>query len=283
MFRDIFKEPVELAGLYHAITGEKVDKPGDILLNTLDSVLVNRLRNDLSFCVGDRLTILLEAQSTPNANMPLRMYLYSALLYNQTVPLEVRYKRKPYLLPRPQFYVLYDGCELLPEQFEQHMSDLYKIPMNAGAPSMELTVHWFNISDPRAAICRRFATLQQYSQFIAIREYYEQTLPESEDKQQEVLRLTIKECIKKNILRQYLQQHQEEVFDMFNTEWDNDMAIKVAAEEAAEDAVEKTYIQMALDMLRDNESLHKIVRYSHLTADVIRQLAAQHGLNVVEG
>ncbi len=74
---------------------------------------------------------------------------------------------------------------------------------------------------------------------------------------------------------------------MFNTEWDNEMAIRVAAEEAAEDAAEetreKTYMQMALGMLRDNESLHKIVRYSHLTADKIRQLAAQNGLTVVEG
>ena len=74
---------------------------------------------------------------------------------------------------------------------------------------------------------------------------------------------------------------------MFNTEWNNDMALKVAAEEAAEDATkmatEKTYMQVAVDMLQDSEPLHKIARYSHLTADAIRQLAAQHGLRVVEG
>lgn len=210
--------------------------PVDIRLNTLSHVLANRMHNDLSFNIGSRLTVLVEAQSTPNGNMAVRMLLYLALLYHRTIPKEVRYKESTYPLPQPRFYVLYDGKKKLPKRtFLQKLSDAYQEKIPKGAPSLDLSVRWFDITSPRVRLCQRCITLQQYSKFL-------QKLRDNQQRYadySEAVHQTIRDCIAQDILKKYLLAHEKEVFTMFDEEWDYDTAVRVAAEEAAEKATEK--------------------------------------------
>lgn len=108
LFRDIFRDKDRLAELYYALTGETAHSV-DIKITTLKDTVFSSVKNDLSFRVGDRHIILIEHQSTLNENMPLRMLLYLAQMYQKDVPSDLIYREARVPLPAPQFYVFYNG------------------------------------------------------------------------------------------------------------------------------------------------------------------------------
>lgn len=110
LFRKYFEHPDKLAALHELLTGIPTAEQ-NVEIKTLKSVLFNRLKNDISFKVGDRFIVLFEHQSTINPNMPARMLLYSAMLYRKMLSKESIYSKKLIPLPAPEFYVLYNGKE----------------------------------------------------------------------------------------------------------------------------------------------------------------------------
>ncbi len=58
--------------LYNAINGTDYTDPSLIRINTIEDVLYLGMHNDVSFIIGETLS-LYESQSTYNPNMPLRM------------------------------------------------------------------------------------------------------------------------------------------------------------------------------------------------------------------
>ncbi len=113
LFRAIFNDRARLARLYKALSGNEVS-PEDIDINTLSGVFMNDIKNDISFCVGNRLVILLEHQSTWNPNMPLRFLWYLGNLYKSIVDKDIIYKGELVKIPSPEFYVLYNGTREIP-------------------------------------------------------------------------------------------------------------------------------------------------------------------------
>lgn len=93
LFRDIFKEPSRLTGLYEALEGTAVS-PDEITLATIDETLFSGVKNDVSFFVRNRHVLLAEHQSTINANMPLRLAMYLMEIYRQYVPSDAMYQQK---------------------------------------------------------------------------------------------------------------------------------------------------------------------------------------------
>jgi hypothetical protein len=55
-------------------------------------VLFNDLKNDISFILGGRFVVLVEHQSTLNANMPLRMLEYIGRVYEKITDSSAMYK-----------------------------------------------------------------------------------------------------------------------------------------------------------------------------------------------
>ena len=87
-------------------TGITEDDLTDI---TIENVLVNDLYNDLGFRVGDRLIILVEAQSTWPPNILIRSLLYLATTYQNYINernLDV-YSSTKISIPKPELYVIY--------------------------------------------------------------------------------------------------------------------------------------------------------------------------------
>ena len=93
LFRKYFEHPDKLAALHELLTGIPTAEQ-NVEIKTLKSVLFNRLKNDISFKVGDRFIVLFEHQSTINPNMPARMLLYSAMLYRKMLSKESIYSKK---------------------------------------------------------------------------------------------------------------------------------------------------------------------------------------------
>lgn len=116
IFRYLFSEEKNFAALYYDITG-KILAPEDLAPYNTDSLVVTQLRNDVAMITKDkRLIVMVEHQSTLSENMPLRfLFYYLELLKLHIVENQLNlFARKAIALPRPEFYVVYNGREELP-------------------------------------------------------------------------------------------------------------------------------------------------------------------------
>ena len=68
LFRIIFRDKKELLNLCNALANTDYQNPEDLTITTLEDVLYIKLKNDVSFLLGDHLN-LYEHQSTFNPNM----------------------------------------------------------------------------------------------------------------------------------------------------------------------------------------------------------------------
>lgn len=86
VFVDLFSNVNYVYELYKELHPEDTDVTvEDISIQTIHSVLVNTLCNDLGFCVGNRLLFLTEAQCVWNHNITLRLFLYLADTYRRYI------------------------------------------------------------------------------------------------------------------------------------------------------------------------------------------------------
>ncbi|MDR2658613.1 MAG: Rpn family recombination-promoting nuclease/putative transposase [Spirochaetaceae bacterium] len=130
VFTLLFSDKSRLLELYNAIEGTNYTNAEDITINTLqDALFLDRI-NDLSFQFRDKVIVLIEHQSTINLNMPLRLLLYIARIYEKIIDNNHIYSRKRMAIPRPKFIVLYNGKEYLPDRSVLKLSDLFAVGSN---------------------------------------------------------------------------------------------------------------------------------------------------------
>jgi len=265
MFSSLFSSPDILRELYSAIEGIPIPKDIPIEINTLSGVLFKGKINDLSFTIDNRLVVLIEHQSTINNNVPLRLLIYIARVYEKIINMNKVYQTKLEKIPFPEFIVLYNGKNKYPEYKEIKLSSAFKgiegLKLTDTIP-LELTAKVYNINQGHnSEILKKCKTLENYSIFIEkIREYLKRRL--SLDK---AVRNTIKYCKKKNILKKYLQEHSSEVFNMLFTEWNWDDALEVAREEGREDGMDQEKLIIAKNLLEKgstSEFVHEITGLS---------------------
>jgi len=237
VFSLLFSDPDLLRELYCALEGVSIPQEIPVSVNTLENVLFMELVNDVSFEIGGKLVVLIEHQSTINPNMALRLLMYIARVYEKMVSDRNLYSSKHQKIPRPEFFVLYNGTAPQPDEQVLRLSDSYKhtdglgIPEKTGA-ALELEVKVFNINEGRnAEVARRCRKLAEYSAFIAKVRTYEKELGDRE----EAMKAAIRYCREHDILKEFLETHSTEVFNMLITEWNTEDAKEVWREEAREE------------------------------------------------
>jgi hypothetical protein len=233
VFSSLFSNPDVLRELYSAIEGVAIplDMPVDI--NTLTDILYKDQINDVSFTIDNRLVVLIEHQSTINDNIPLRLLMYVARIYEKIVNRKKLYQAKLEEIPNPEFIVLYNGKYKYPDYSELKLSDAFKNVeglklTNNDATPLELIVQVYNVNHGHnPEILKRCETLGNYSIFMGkIREY-----KKKKKSLEKAVKNAIEYCIEKNILKEFLETHSSEVLNMLLTEWNQDEAIEVAREE----------------------------------------------------
>ena len=85
VFSALFSDPEILRELYSAIEGVEIPPDAIININTLSEALFMRQINDVSFTIDDRIVVLIEHQSTVNENIPLRILMYIARVYEKII------------------------------------------------------------------------------------------------------------------------------------------------------------------------------------------------------
>ena len=130
VFVDIFSRneetrQVAAVSLYNALHEEKIAEDAKIEFLELKNVLYHKHKNDVSFRVNDKIIVLIEHQSTINENMPFRFLLYIAALYDLIIEAEKRYRQHLFKIPKPEFYVIYNGVQDYPAISELCLSDAF--------------------------------------------------------------------------------------------------------------------------------------------------------------
>ena len=263
VFTLLFSNPDVLRELYSAIEG--VDLPPDIPIdiNTLSNVLYMGKLNDISFTIDNRLVVLIEHQSTINENMPLRLLIYVAHIYERIIHYRKLYQTKLEKIPVPEFIVLYNGKEPFSEHKELRLSDAFlnadELKTAVESLPLELIVQVYNINygyNPQ--MLERSKNLGDYSIFVEkVREYRKRDLSLAES-----IKAAVKYCIENNILKEFLEANSSEVLNMIFQEWDWDEAKEVWQEEAREEERAKAdaeKLKIAQNLKNMGLSLEQIV------------------------
>jgi len=240
VFSLLFSNPDILRELYSAIEGIDVPQNAIVNINTLSEALFMKKINDLSFTIDDRIVVLIEHQSTISQNIPLRILMYIARVYEKIVEEENIYHRKLVKIPTPEFIVLYNGKENYPEHHELRLSSAFKditdlkLSENYSLP-LELVVQIYNINQGcNQKILERSKYLNNYSFFVSKFYEYRQYLS-----LEEAAIAVVKYCIEHDILREFLEEHGSEVENMLFHDITIEKIAEIRAKEAYEEAQEE--------------------------------------------
>ena len=233
VFRLLFKDRKRLLELYNALNNTHYTNENDLTINTLENAIYMKMKNDISFIIDCNIC-LYEHQSSYTPNMPLRGFLYFADLYKKLLKDTDLSIRRLIKIPTPHYIVFYNGLERKEEEFIQHLSDAYEDDKEG---CMELTVRVININlGHNKELLDKCNALYGYAYFVsAVRKYLE-----SMDLT-DAVGLAVEECLKENILTDFLMEHKAEVVAMSIYEYNEEYVKRVEREEGMEEGYSKGY------------------------------------------
>lgn len=277
VFIMLFEEKENLLELYNAMSGKHYTDPELLEINTLENAIYMSIKNDVSFLMDGRLS-LYEHQSTYSPNLPLRFLFYISNLYSGMTKDENLYGTRASQIPAPEFVIFYNGEEDRPERETLKLSDLYTFKEKDCR--LELKAELLNIcGDNNKALKDACHTLREYAAFTDKMRKYAKVMDIAA-----AAELTIEECIKENILREFLMKHRAEVKTVSIFEYDQEKHIRLEREQAWEEGREsgiaegmaKGEQQKLIDQiqkkLQKGESVAQIADELEETAAVIEEL-----------
>ena len=214
VFSDFFGTPEYLLKLYQTLHPEdKITGIEDLQDVTIQNVLVDDIYNDLGFRVGDKLLILIEAQSTWSMNIIIRVLLYLATTYQKYIndnSLDI-YGSKKISIPEPELYVLYTGKR----KNRPDKITLSKEFFRGRTTQVEITVKMLYGTGKDDVI-------SQYASFADI--LNEQVVKYGRTRN--AIEETIRICKDRNIMKEYFEKREKEVVTMMMTLYDEEQIMK---------------------------------------------------------
>ncbi len=256
VFSDLFYNPKYLIELYQTLHPEdKSATEKDLRDVTIRNVLVNDIVNDLGFRVGNRLLLLLEAQSTWSLNILIRVLMYLARTYQQYFKEQKAdlYSSTKVSVPKPELYVVYVGDEPNIQDTISLADEFY----NGDDTYLNLKIKVIKQSDGSDI-------LNQYILFSKI--YNEQRRLHGRKK--ETILNTIRICKDRNILREYLESREKEVVDIMMTLFDE----QEIAEMHDTSMMEKGKTDTLVSLVKDNLlSINEAAKRLGITEDKFKE------------
>ena len=260
VFVNFFKDEKNVLRMYQELHPEATDVTvEDIIIDTLESMIVNTLYNDLGFRVKDKYIFLVEAQSHWNENIALRIlfYLIETLRRYINASGQSELDDKRIHLPTPELYVIYSGPGKKPDVISLS-EDFF-----GGSPDFELKVHVLSEVDKTLS-----------GQYIGFCKVFDEQRKLHEDGMT-VARETYRLCIENDYLSEFMKAHEQEVIDMMYELFDEETMRKQLDTARSRRDVEKTKVEVALNMLSKGKlSIEEIAEYSGLALDRIKELAS---------
>ena len=227
VFVDLFEHPEYLLQLYRVFHPEDtITREEDLTIITLESLFLKERYNDLGFLAGNRLMILVEAQSSWSVNILVRFLLYVADTYNRYIEkndLDLYTSRKVQL-PVPELYLIYTG-------------DRKNCP-----EALSLSEEIFGIGNGDAAVEVRARVLRDSKQGDILNQYVSFTRIFDEQvrklgRTRAAVEKTLRICRERDVLADYLAK--EEVAAIMFTFVDKEKQLARYIKEEREDAHSK--------------------------------------------
>lgn len=268
VFTNLFADKKYLLQLYQALHPEDTEVTEEQLTNiTINNVLVNGIYNDLGFMVGDKLIILAEAQSTWSPNIVIRALLYLSQSYHDYFKNtgQLLYSSTKAHIPLPELYVIYTGDRKAhPEQ-------------------ISLSEEFFG--GKQTAVDVKIKMIYSGREGDIIHQYITFTKVCSEQikrygRTRKAILETIRICKDRNVLKEYLESREKEVVDIMMFLYDDEEIMRLykesirteAMQEGLQEGRQEGKLEIAREMLQDNEPIEKIVKYSKLPMETILEL-----------
>ena len=260
----------ELTGALHGTTYTSVD-PIEIV--TLEGSFLSQVKNDVSFLLAGRHLVFIEHQSTPNQNMPLRCLYYICEQFRKDIDTKMLYKNRRIQLPVPEFHVFYTGTKDMPDQSVMRLSDSYWRDGDDINMELKVTVHNIVYGDQKEILLHSRA-LHDYSFFI---DCIKRNVASGMERVV-AIRNAMRYCKEHNVMKEFLIQHEKEVIDMVNFEWNQELFEAAKLEEGREEGREEGKSEMILSMLREKMPLEMIAKVSDFSLEKVRELGRMHSL-----
>ena len=282
IFRMIFSDRESLLSLYNAVNKRNYTNPDDLEIVTLENAIYMGMKNDLAFILDMNL-YLYEHQSTVNPNIPLRDLFYIAAEYQKLIDRKSLYSSAIQKIPTPGFFVFYNGIEPLEDCCISRLSDAF---LHTGAePALELIVTTLNINEGHnCELMQHCRKLKEYAQYVAkVRKYAEQ-LP-----LEDAVERAVTECIRENILADFLKKNRAEVVAMSIFEYDKveeekklrKAEFEAGVEQGIEQGIEKGLAQ-GIERGEKQASVKAATRMLRMGSFSLEQIAEISGLSVDE-
>ena len=235
VFRMLFKEKARLLELYNAVNDTDYDDPETLEIVTLENAIYMSMKNDVS-CLIDMRIQLYEHQSTVNPNLPFRDLMYVCEQYEKYTIKKDLYSRRLVKLPTPRFVVFYNGREEQPERKELYLSTAFEIPEEN--PALELRVTQLNINPGyNEELLRKCPALFEYMEYVnCVRTYQADG-----DTLRDAVSKAVDDCIRDDILKEFLLQNKAEVVKMTIFEYDEEQHKQMIHDEGYEEGYDCGY------------------------------------------
>ena len=266
IFVNLFSNKEYILQLYRELHPEDTSVTvSDISVRTLKAILVNTIYNDLGFVVKnkdvDRFVILVEAQSKWNPNMTLRMLFYIAETYRKYLKAtkQSEHSGTKVKLPKPELYVVYTG------------DDKKNVP-----ETMSFADDYFDGDSPidlKVNILSKVDTSTISGQYIGFCKVYNEQRKQHGNTPK-CIDETIRICMEKGYLPDYLSEHREEVITMMSELFDEQAQRDAYNEARDQEMLNKGKEAVAVNLLAlDNMSHEQIAAVAGLTLKRIEELA----------
>lgn len=215
IFRMLFSDKKNLLSLYNAINHRDYQNPDELEIVTLENAVYMGMKNDLAFIINTNI-FLYEHQSTWNPNMPLRDLFYISNEYQKLVDHRSLYSSTLQKIPAPKFVVFYNGAQEIEDFRISCLSEAYENLTEE--PDLELKVITLNVNEGHnRELMEQCKILKEYAQYVARVRKYQKELPLNE-----AVELAVSECIREDILAEFLSRHRAEVIAMSIFEYDKE-------------------------------------------------------------
>lgn len=231
LFRLIFgreENKKNLLELYNALNDTHYSQLDDLELTTIDDVIYMGMKNDVSLLIHSKMA-LFEHQSTFNPNMPIRGMVYAARLYDKYIEEnEINiYSRELVKLPTPQYIVFYNGNEKHEDEEILRLSDSFETEKKV--MGYEWTARMLNINYGRnQKLMEKCKPLRDYVIFIDKIKKYTAKKKSIKD----AVNQAVEECMKENVLADFLKKHRAEVMDVCITEYNEERVMDAIREQS---------------------------------------------------
>ncbi len=264
VFTNLFQDKKYLIQLYQALHPEDKDVTEDKLTDvTIENVLTDNIYNDLGFMVGNRLLILVEAQSTWTVNIIIRALMYLIQTYHNYFERTKQslYKSKKVQIPMPELYVIYTG-DRKTKPSEISLSQEF---FDGKECCLDVKVKMIYDGKEGDIINQYVLFTKVCNEQIALYGRTQKSILEA-----------IRICKDRNVLREYLESREKEVVDIMMVLYDNEEIMRSYIESEVYEAIYEANIKMAKRMLlKKKYSLEEIADCAELPLEVVKELEAE--------